>query len=99
MFSFMIFIFLGFLAIVMACLYLLYSQEKFFHLLKDEHAELRLLLRSMEARLAEFEQQQGWAKSAKQDELLHLSFPEPKPQEDGDAALLRKLGKEEFKRP
>ena len=79
MFSFMLFIFLGFLAIIIVCLYFIYSQEKLCHILRDEHAEMRLLLRSMESRLAAFER--GNCAKAQTgddtDELLSLDFHDP----------------------
>lgn len=51
MFSIMLFIFLCFCGILAVLFYMLRSQERLCQTLRDEHAQLRLLLRAVEARL------------------------------------------------
>ncbi len=51
MFSFMLFIFLCFFGILAALFYMLRSQEKLCQSLREEHAQLRVLLRALESRL------------------------------------------------
>lgn len=80
MFSLMLFIFLCFLGMLAVQFYMLRSQERLNRALRDEHAQMRVLLRAMEARLdalgcpAETAVQ---ATPAAQDPLLHLSFDAP----------------------
>lgn len=51
MFSLMLFIFLCFLGMLAVQFYMLRSQERLNRALRDEHAQMRVLLRAMEARL------------------------------------------------
>lgn len=85
MFSLMLFIFLCFLGMLAVQFYMLRSQERLNRTLREEHAQLRVLLRAVEARLdalgcpaaptmAETAVQ---ATPAAQDPLLHLSFEAP----------------------
>ena len=53
MFPFMMFIFLCFLGVLATLYHILRTQEKNFHQLEEEHAQLRVLLRAMESRLDE----------------------------------------------
>lgn len=93
MFSIMLFIFLCFFGILAVLYHMLRSQEKLCRALHEEHAQMRVLLRSLESRLdaldvtepadAEFSHK-GAARLAPrpapqpaQDPLLHLSFDEP----------------------
>ena len=51
MFSIMLFIFLCFLGMLAVLFYMLRSQERLCQVLRDEHAQMRVLLRAMESRL------------------------------------------------
>lgn len=51
--SIMIFMFLCFSGLVVMFYYILHSQEKFYESMRDEHAQMRVMLRVMESRLAE----------------------------------------------
>lgn len=51
MFSALLFIFFCFFGILAALFYLLKRQEQAWQLLRDEHAQLRVLVRSLESRL------------------------------------------------
>ncbi|WP_291438894.1 hypothetical protein [Desulfovibrio sp.] len=51
MFSIMLFIFLCFFGILAVLVYMLRGQERLVTQLRDEHAQLRVLLRAMESRL------------------------------------------------
>ena len=51
MFSLMLFIFLCFLGMLAVQFYMLRSQERLNRALRDEHAQMRVLLRAMESRL------------------------------------------------
>ena len=51
MFSALLFIFFCFFGILAALFYLLKRQEQAWQLLRDEHAQLRVLLRALESRL------------------------------------------------
>ncbi|MBD5538404.1 MAG: hypothetical protein HDQ94_00155 [Desulfovibrio sp.] len=51
MFSALLFIFFCFFGILAALFYLLRRQEQAWQLLRDEHAQLRVLLRALESRL------------------------------------------------
>ncbi|MBQ7608941.1 MAG: hypothetical protein IJU76_13395 [Desulfovibrionaceae bacterium] len=91
----MLFIFLGFLCVVAVLLYLLYAQEKIAHTLRDEHAEMRLLLRALDSRLKLF-QPEPCGSPAKEadpiaqqaDALLKLDFAEtPAPLADDGLKL------------
>ena len=78
MLSFMIFMFLGFLCLVFVLLYLLYMQEKIARNLRDEHAEMRLLLRVLEEKLKNLEKQHGKKDDSVRESaenLLTLEFP------------------------
>ena len=93
MFSIMLLIFLCLLGILAVLYHMLRSQEKLCRALHEEHAQMRVLLRSLESRLdaldvtepagAEFSPR-GAARLAPrpapqpaEDPLLHLSFDEP----------------------
>ncbi|MBQ9406034.1 MAG: hypothetical protein IJU37_04750 [Desulfovibrio sp.] len=55
MFSFMLFLFFGFLAVYAILMHMLRMQAQAYRLLHDEHAQLRLQLLSLEARLDAFD--------------------------------------------
>ncbi len=82
MFSIMLFIFLCFLCMLAVIFYMLRSQERLCRILRDEHAQMRVLLRAMESRLDALT---GAADPAPRptedvparDPLLHLSFEDP----------------------
>lgn len=84
MFSIMLFIFLCFLGMLAVLFYMLRSQERLCQILRDEHAQMRVLLRAMEARLdalggsADPEPRPAETLPAR-DPLLHLSFEDPVP--------------------
>lgn len=84
MFSLMLFIFLCFLGMLAVQFYMLRSQERLNRALRDEHAQMRVLLRAMEARLdalgcpaPKLAEKAVQATPAAQDPLLHLSFDAP----------------------
>ena len=84
MFSLMLFIFLCFLGMLAVQFYMLRSQERLNRALRDEHAQMRVLLRAMEARLEalgcpapKLAETAVQATPAAQDPLLHLSFDAP----------------------
>ena len=89
MVSFMLFIFLCFFGILAVLFYMLRSQEKLCQSLRDEHAQLRVLLRALESRLdalcaARGEQaspahavELSARPSPAEDPLLRLSFDPP----------------------
>lgn len=82
MFSIMLFIFLCFLGMLAVLYHMLRSQERFCRALREEHAQLRVLLRAVESRL---DHQDGSAAARPTplqaapatDPLLHLSFEAP----------------------
>ena len=51
MFSIMLFIFLCFLGMLAVLFYMLRSQERLCQVLRDEHAQMRVLLRAMDCLL------------------------------------------------
>lgn len=82
MFSLMLFIFLCFLGMLAVQFYMLRSQERLNRALRDEHAQMRVLLRAMEARLDALgcpapKLAETAVPPAAQDPLLHLSFDAP----------------------
>ena len=84
MFSIMLFIFLCFFGILAVLYHMLRSQEKLCKSLHEEHAQMRVLLRAMEARLdalgcpaPKLAEAAVQATPAAQDPLLHLSFDAP----------------------
>lgn len=93
MFSFMLFIFLCFFGILAVLYHMLRSQEKLCKSLHEEHAQMRVLLRSLESRLDAMDVAEPVALAGKgaarlaprpapapaEDPLLHLSFDEPAP--------------------
>ena len=95
MFSIMLFIFLCFFGILAVLYHMLRSQEKLCKSLHEEHAQMRVLLRSLESRLDALDvtepadaafSPRGAARLAPrpapapaEDPLLHLSFDEPAP--------------------
>ncbi len=83
MLPFMLFIFLGFLCVIAVLLYFLCTQEKIAHTLRDEHAEMRLLLRALDSRLKLFEAERSGQSpresdpiAAQADSLLKLDLVE-----------------------
>lgn len=85
MFSLMLFIFLCFLGMLAVQFYMLRSQERLNRALREEHAQVRVLLRAVEARLdalgcpaaPKVAETVVQATPASQDPLLHLSFDAP----------------------
>lgn len=84
MFSLMLFIFLCFLGMLAVQFYMLRTQERLNRALRDEHAQMRVLLRAMEARLdalgcpaPKLAETAVQATPAAQDPLLHLSLEAP----------------------
>ena len=78
-FPFMLFIFFGITAILAAMFYLLHKQERLFRILRDENAELRVLLRAVGSRTdlsAPMSDRQAFS-SPTEDPLLNLSFEDP----------------------
>ncbi|MBO4301214.1 MAG: hypothetical protein J5861_06385 [Desulfovibrio sp.] len=51
MFSYMLFLFFGFLGILAMLWHIFRSQDRAFRLLQEEHARIRVLLRALESRL------------------------------------------------
>ena len=91
MMSIMFFIFLCFLGISAMLYYVLRCQERHCRMLRDDNAELRVLLRALESRMAHLEgdapataapQPAAAADTAAEpDSLLHLSFDAPAPEQ------------------
>lgn len=89
MMSIMFFIFLCFLGISAMLYYVLRCQERHCRMLRDDNAELRVLLRALESRMAHLEGDApvtaapqpaaaaDAAAVAEPDSLLHLSFDAP----------------------
>ncbi len=82
MFSIMLFIFLCFLGMLAVLFYMLRSQERLCRILRDEHAQMRVLLRATESRLDALSGVAGPALRPTgvvpaHDPLLHLSFEDP----------------------
>lgn len=92
MFSIMLFIFLCFFGILAVLYHMLRSQEKLCKSLHEEHAQMRMMLRSLESRLDALDMtapapaaaSNGAARLAPrpapqpaEDPLLHLSFDDP----------------------
>ena len=82
MFSIMLFIFLCFLGMLAVLFYMLHSQERLCRILRDEHAQMRVLLRAMESRLDALDGGDDPAprptgELSAHDPLLRLSFEEP----------------------
>ncbi len=76
MFMFMLFIFLGFLALLAINLYLLWSHEKVSRQLRDDHAKLRVLLQAMDSRLkGGAEPRSDDTLALETEQLLRLDFP------------------------
>ena len=78
-FPFMLFIFFGITAILAAMFYLLHKQERLFRILRDENAELRVLLRAVGSRtdLSPPTADRQAFSSPVEDPLLNLSFEDP----------------------
>ena len=99
MMSIMFFIFLCFLGISVMLYYLLRCQERHCRMLRDDNAELRVLLRALESRMAHLEgdapvtaaAQPAAAPeaAAERDSLLHLSFDAPAPEHGAPREPLR----------
>ena len=86
MFSLMLFIFLCFLGMLAVQFYMLRSQERLNRALRDEHAQMRVLLRAMEARLdalgcpaPKLAETAVQATPAAQDPLMRLRPKRPRP--------------------
>ena len=84
MFSIMLFIFLCFLGMLAVLFYMLRSQERLCQVLRDEHAQMRVLLRAMESRLDALDGSAGSEPRPTEtlparDPLLHLSFEDSAP--------------------
>lgn len=89
MMSIMFFIFLCFLGISAMLYYVLRCQERHCRMLREDNAELRVLLRALESRMAHLEGDMPAADMprttpvveapAERDSLLHLSFDAPAP--------------------
>lgn len=88
MMSIMFFIFLCFLGISAMLYYVLRCQERYCRMLRDDNAELRVLLRALESRMVHLEGDAPAAaarpvvaaEAAEGDSLLHLSFDAPAPE-------------------
>lgn len=83
MFSIMLFIFLCFLGMLAVLFHMLRSQERLCRILRDEHAQMRVLLRAMESRLdalsgADEPAPRPTGDLAGHDPLLRLSFEDPR---------------------
>ena len=77
MLSFMIFMFLGVICVVAVLFYMLYTQERICKTLREEHAQMRLLVQTLEQqirkeRVSPSVPEDAVANSA--DALLELSF-------------------------
>lgn len=99
MFSIMLFIFLCFLGMLAVLFYMLRSQERLCQVLRDEHAQMRVLLRAMESRLDALEGSAGSEPRPAgtlpaRDPLLHLSFEDPV-----SSARTDRLGREDKPAP
>ena len=91
MMSIMFFIFLCFLGISAMLYYVLRCQERHCRMLRDDNAELRVLLRALESRMAHLEGDVPVTAApqpvvaadtaAEPDSLLHLSFDAPAPEQ------------------
>lgn len=88
MFYEMLFMFLGFLAVASVSVAVLIRQERNARVLRDEHAEMKLLISSLESRLAILENPELAAQRRKgkdiieeSDSLQRLSFTKPKQKE------------------
>lgn len=93
MMSIMFFIFLCFLGISAMLYHVLRCQERHCRMLRDDNAELRVLLRALESRMAHLEGDAPAAAAprpaaaaavevaAEPDSLLHLSFDGPAPEQ------------------
>ena len=92
MFSIMLFIFLCFFGILAVLYHMLRSQEKLCKSLHEEHAQMRMMLRSLESRLDAMDVAASAAAGSgngatrlaprpapqpAEDPLLHLSFDDP----------------------
>ena len=92
MFSIMLFIFLCFFGILAVLYHMLRSQEKLCKSLHEEHAQMRMMLRSLESRLDALDMPSSAAAATSngaarlaprpaaqpaEDPLLHLSFDDP----------------------
>ena len=92
MFSIMLFIFLCFFGILAVLYHMLRSQEKLCKSLHEEHAQMRVMLRSLESRLDDLDVAAPAAAATgngatrlaprpapqpAEDPLLHLSFGDP----------------------
>lgn len=92
MFSIMLFIFLCFFGILAVLYHMLRSQEKLCKSLHEEHAQMRMMLRSLESRLDAMDVAASAAAGSgngatrlaprpapqpAEDPLLHLSFGDP----------------------
>lgn len=77
--SIMIFMFLCFSGLVVMFYFIMRSQEKFYESMRDEHAQMRVMLRVMESKLADLAGETPDAPARRQDEtptdpLLNLSM-------------------------
>lgn len=89
--SIMIFMFLCFSGLVVMFYFIMRSQEKFYESMRDEHAQMRVMLRVMESKLAELAGETPDTPARRQDEtptdaLLNLSMNtdrEPGGQDNG----------------
>lgn len=83
MFSIMLFIFLCFSGMLAVLFHMLRSQERLCRALREEHAQLRVLLRAVESRLDTLDGSAAARPTPTQaapagDPLLHLSFEAPR---------------------
>lgn len=83
MLPFMLFIFFCFLGIIAVQIYSMHRTEQLVHELREQHAQLRVLLRAVEARLDDreppesIEDDEPKSRGAGADPLLHLSLDPP----------------------
>lgn len=101
MFSIMLFIFLCFFGILAVLYHMLRSQEKLCRSLREEHAQMRVLLRALESRLDGLETADAPHASVRsaahlaprpavppsEDPLLRLSFDEPAAEQKSSSGI------------
>lgn len=87
MFSIMLFIFLCFFGILAVLYHMLRSQEKFCRALREEHAQMRVLLHAMELRLDALDSAQTPSASHNHTRSATRLVPQPAAQPAADPLL------------